>query len=86
MSSGISGWVIVGLLAVIVILIGGVALPVIVPMMIGYTQGSQSVIASGNPFFQFMADWWPVALPAVILVGLITLVMSGRSSGGGGSV
>lgn len=83
MFSSLTGWVVIAIVVGVILLIGGIALPVIVPFMIEYTQSNQSTIQSGTPFFQFMADWWPLILPAIIIFGVIALVMArGKSAGG----
>ncbi len=86
MAGSISGWIIIGIVVFVLLIIGGIVLPIVVPMMIGYTQGNTTTIQSGTGFFQVLANWWPLILPAVIGVAIVIMIMSRRGTGGGGSV
>jgi ABC-type transport system involved in cytochrome c biogenesis permease component len=80
---GLVGWVILVIVVFVIVLVGGIVLPIVVPVIIDYTQSNQAIITTGSPFFQLMADWWPLILPAVIVTGIIVFVMSKRGTGGG---
>lgn len=85
MFGGLIGWILIAITVVVILIIGGVVLPIVVPMMTGYTDASQDTIATGTPFFQLLANWWPVFLPIIIVFGIVVLVMvKGKSAGGGG--
>ncbi len=84
MFGGLTGWLLILIVIGVILIIGGVALPIIVPMMIGFTTGSQDTIETGTPFFQMLANWWPVFLPIIIVFGIVVLVMAKAKSGGGG--
>jgi len=86
MFGGLVGWVLIFIVIGVILIIGGIVLPIIVPMMIGFTEGSQDTIQTGTPFFQLLADWWPIFLPIVIIFGVVILVMAKARSGGGGGV
>lgn len=74
MFSGLIVWVLILIVVGIIVLIGGVVLPVLVPMMIDYTQSNQAIVSSGTPFFQFLVSWWPLVLPAIMALAIIVLV------------
>jgi type II secretory pathway component PulF len=85
MFGGLIGWVLIGITVVVILIIGGVVLPIVVPMMTGFTDASQDTIATGTPFLQLLANWWPLFLPIIIVFAIVVLVMvKGKSTGGGG--
>lgn len=85
MFSSLTGWVIILIVIAVILIIGGIALPIIVPMMTGYTSASEEVIDTGTPFFQLLAHWWPLVIPIMLVFAVVMLIMSrGRSGGGGG--
>ncbi len=84
MFGGLIGWVLIIIVIGVILVIGGVVLPIVVPMMTGFTSGSSDTIETGTPFFQLLANWWPVFLPVIIGFGIVVLVMAKAKSGGGG--
>lgn len=86
MFSSIGSWLLIGIIIVVIIIIGGVALPIIVPMLTGFSDGSADVVETGTPFFQILVGWWPVILPVMMGIGILALVLGRRGGGGGGQV
>jgi type II secretory pathway component PulF len=80
MFSNLSGWVLVAIVVGVVILIGGILLPIVVPMMVDYTDASSDTLDTGTSFLQLLAAWLPLIIPAIIVFGIIIFVMAHRSS------
>jgi len=83
MAGSLVGWVIIAIIVGVIVVIGGVALPIIVPMMRGYTTASSDVIETGSPFMQLLMQWWPLVIPLIMLFAIIAIVMFRRNNGGG---
>ncbi len=80
MFADLNKWVIILIVVGATLIIGGIVLPLIVPMMIGYTQDSQSTTSGGTAFLQLMIDWWPLIIPVMVIFGLFVFIMSHRNT------
>lgn len=83
MAGSLVGWVVIAIIVCVIIIIGGVALPIIVPMMRGYATASSDIIDTGTPFMQLLVQWWPLVIPMIMLFAIIAIVMLRRNNGGG---
>lgn len=83
MAGSLVGWAVIAIIVCVIIIIGGVALPIIVPMMRGYTSASSDIIETGSPFMQLLIQWWPLTIPLIMLFAIIAIVMLRRNNGGG---
>ena len=83
MAGSLVGWVIIAIIVGVIIVIGGIALPIFVPMMRGYATASSDIIDTGTPFMQLLVQWWPLVIPMIMLFAIIAIVMLHRNNGGG---
>lgn len=80
MASSLVSWVIVALIVGVVIILGAIILPIIVPVMTDYLDSSSSTTSTGTPFLQLLASWWPLFLPLLIVFGIVVFVLSHRNT------
>ena len=79
------GWVIALIVIGVIALIGGLAMPGIVPFITGYTAANADIVSAGTPFMQLLVQWWPLILGSMFLIAVV-VVIKARSGGTGGGM
>jgi len=66
----------------VILLIGAIVFPVLIPFMTDYRDANSGTLSSGTSFLNMMVDGWPLVVPAFFLFAIVVLIkMRGGSSG-----